>query len=137
MRLYTIGFLIVMVVLNIGVSPWLILMLPAALLISFGFGAVGMAATSFMRTWQDFDLIQLIILPMFLFSGTFYPVETYPPLLQLVVQLTPLYQGVDLLRSLAVGVVGPDDLVHVVYLATMGIAGLFVVSRRLDRLLLK
>jgi lipooligosaccharide transport system permease protein len=135
--LYTIGFMIVMVVLNIGVSPWLILMLPAALLISFGFGAVGMAATSFMRTWQDFDLIQLIILPMFLFSGTFYPVETYPPLLQIVVQITPLYQGVDLLRSLAVGVVGPDDLVHVVYLATMGIAGLFVVSRRLDRLLLK
>jgi lipooligosaccharide transport system permease protein len=90
-----------------------------------------------MRTWQDFDLIQLVILPMFLFSGTFYPVETYPPLLQLVVQVTPLYQGVDLLRSLAVGVVGPDDLFHVVYLATMGIAGLFVVSRRLDRLLLK
>ena len=37
-----------------------------------------MAATSFMRTWQDFDLIQLVILPMFLFSATFYPIETYP-----------------------------------------------------------
>ena len=84
-------------------SPWLILTLPAALLISFAFGAVGMAATSFMRTWQDFDLIQLVILPMFLFAGTFYPIETYPPALQIVVRLTPLYQGVDLLRSLAVG----------------------------------
>ena len=135
--LYTLGFLVVMVVLNIGVSPWLVLMLPAALLISFGFGAVGMAATSFMRTWQDFDLIQLVILPMFLFSATFYPIETYPPVLQAVVRVTPLYQGVDLLRSLAVGVVGPDDLIHVVDLLTMGIAGLFVVSRRLDRLLLK
>ena len=63
-----------------------------------------MAATSFMRTWQDFDLIQLVILPMFLFSGTFYPLDdvSAEPL-QLVVQLTPLYQGVDLLRSLAVG----------------------------------
>ncbi len=135
--LYTLGFLGVMVLLNIGVSPWLLLTLPAALLISFAFGAVGMAATSFMRTWQDFDLIQLVVLPMFLFSGTFYPVETYPEGLRIVVQLTPLYQGVDLLRSLAVGVVGPEALVHVAYLAIMGIAGLLVVSRRLDRLLLK
>ena len=135
--LYTIGFLGVMVVLGIGVSPWLVLTVPAALLISFGFGAVGMAATSFMRTWQDFDLIQLVILPMFLFSGTFYPVETYPEGIRLIVQLTPLYQGVDLLRSLAVGVVGPAAIFHVAYLLLMGIGGLFVVSRRLDRLLLK
>jgi lipooligosaccharide transport system permease protein len=135
--LYTVGFLAVMVVLGIGVSPWLLLTLPAALLISFAFGAVGMAATSFMRTWQDFDLIQLFILPMFLFSGTFYPLDAYPDAVRIVVQLTPLYQGVDLLRSLAVGVVGPSAIFHVAYLVVMGVAGLFVVSRRLDRLLLK
>jgi lipooligosaccharide transport system permease protein len=135
--LYTLGFLGVMVILSIGVSPWLLLTLPAALLISFAFGAVGMAATSFMRTWQDFDLIQLFILPMFLFSGTFYPLDAYPDAVRIVVQLTPLYQGVDLLRSLAVGVVGPSAIFHVAYLAVMGVAGLFVVSRRLDRLLLK
>jgi lipooligosaccharide transport system permease protein len=135
--LYTVGFLIVMVILNIGVSPWLILTVPAALLISFAFGAVGMAATSFMRTWQDFDLIQLVVLPMFLFSGTFYPLDAYPEPLRLVVQATPLYQGVDLLRSLAVGHVEWSILVHVAYLLVMGIAGLLVVSRRLDRLLLK
>ena len=82
-----------------------------------------MAATSFMRTWQDFDLIQLVILPMFLFSGTFYPLETYPPLLRIVVQLTPLYQGVDLLRSLAVGRRRPGVLVHVVYLRRWGSPG--------------
>jgi len=135
--LYTLGFLLVMVVLGIGVSPWLVLTLPAALLISFAFGAVGMAATSFMRTWQDFDLIQLVVLPMFLFSGTFYPLDAYPEPLRLVVQATPLYQGVDLLRSLAVGHVEWSILVHVAYLLVMGIAGLLVVSRRLDRLLLK
>jgi lipooligosaccharide transport system permease protein len=135
--LYTLGFLGVMVILSIGVSPWLLLTLPAALLISFAFGAVGMAATSFMRTWQDFDLIQLVVLPMFLFSGTFYPLDAYPDAFRIVVQLTPLYQGVDLLRSLAVGVVGPSAIVHVAYLAVMGIAGLIVVSRRLDKLLLK
>jgi lipooligosaccharide transport system permease protein len=135
--LYTAGFLVVMVVFGLATTPWLILTLPAALLISFGFGAVGMAATSFMRSWQDFDLIQLVILPMFLFSGTFYPLDAYPEPIRLIVQATPLYQGVDLLRSLAVGVVGPDDLVHALYLGLMGIGGLVVVSRRLDRLLLK
>ena len=135
--LYVMGFLAVMVLFGLVVSPWVILSVPAALLIGFAFGAVGMAATSFMRTWQDFDLIQLVILPLFLFSGTFYPIETYPEPVRLIVQLTPLYQGVDLLRSLTVGVVGPILLVHVAYLATMGVIGLVVVSRRLDRLLLK
>jgi lipooligosaccharide transport system permease protein len=135
--LYAIGFLVVMLVLGLVVSPWVVLALPAALLVGFAFGAVGMAATSFMKTWQDFDLIQLVVLPLFLFSATFYPIETYPEALRVIVQLTPLYQGVDLIRSLAVGVVSPVLLVHVVYLLVLGFAGLFVVSRRLDRLLLQ
>jgi lipooligosaccharide transport system permease protein len=135
--LYTVGFLVVMAVLGLATTPWVLLTLPAALLISFAFGAVGMAATSFMRTWQDFDLIQLIILPMFLFSGTFYPLDAYPEPFRLIVQATPLYQGVDLLRSLAVGVIGPAAIVHVIYLVVMGVAGLLIVSRRLDHLLLK
>ena len=96
-----------------------------------------MAATSFMRSWQDFDLIQLVVLPMFLFSATFYPIEAYPPALQLFVQITPLYQGVDLIRSLSVGAISPVLLVHVAYLAVMGLIGLVVTSRRLDKLLLK
>ena len=135
--LYAIGFLVVMVVLGLVVTPWIVLALPAALLIGFAFGAAGMVATSFMRTWQDFDLIQLVILPLFLFSATFYPLETYPEPLRLVVQLTPLYHGVDLIRGLAVGQVGLESLVHVAYLLVMGVAGLAIVSRRLDRLLLK
>ena len=86
---------------------------------------------------EDFDLVNLVILPMFLFSGTFYPIDAYPEAIRVVVQLTPLYQGVDLLRSLAVGHLDGGLLVHVAYLAIMGIAGLWVVSRRLDELLLK
>ncbi len=118
-------------------SPWVILAFPAALLVGFAFGAVGMAATSFMRTWQDFDLIQLVILPLFLFSGTFYPLDAYPEALRMVVQLTPLYQGVDLLRSLVVGHLEWSLLFHVVYLAIMGVVGLAIVAKRLDKLLLK
>ncbi len=135
--LYTIGFLAVMVVFGLARSPLILLTLPGALLIGFAFAAVGMAATSFMRTWQDFDLIQLVILPMFLFSGTFFPLDTLPEAARFVVQLTPLYHGVDLLRGLSVGIVGPATLVHVAYLTVMGLLGLAVVSRRLDKLLLK
>jgi len=135
--LYAVGFLGVMLALGLATSPWVIFTIPAALLIGFAFGAVGMAATSFMKTWQDFDLVQLVVLPMFLFSGTFFPVESYPPALQFFVQLTPLYQGVDLIRSLSVGAISPILLVHVVYLAVMGLIGLAITSRRLDVLLLK
>ena len=135
--LYAIGFMGVMVALGLVVSPWVILAVPAALLLGFAFGAVGMAATSFMKTWQDFDLIQLVVLPMFLFSGTFYPLDAYPEAIRVVVQLTPLYQGVDLIRSLTVGAISPVLLFHVAYLGLMGVVGLVVTSRRLDKLLLK
>jgi lipooligosaccharide transport system permease protein len=135
--LYALGFMAVMALLGLAVSPWVVLAVPAALLVGFAFGAVGMAATSFMKTWQDFDLIQLVVLPLFLFSGTFYPVDAYPEALRIVVQLTPLYQGVDLIRSLTVGVISPVLLVHVAYLGAMGLAGLAVTSRRLDQLLLR
>ena len=135
--LYTIGFIAVMVVMGLVRSPLILLTLPGALLIGFAFASVGMAATSFMRTWQDFDLIQLVILPMFLFSGTFFPLDSFPEFARVLIQLTPLYHGVDLLRGLSVGVVGPETLVHVGYLLLIGLLGLSVVSRRLDRLLLK
>ncbi len=135
--LYAIGFLAVMLVLGLVVSPWMILAIPAAILIGWAFAAVGMAATTFMRTWQDFDLLQLVLLPLFLFSATFYPISVYPEPIQVFVQLTPLYHGVDLLRSLATGTVGLSSLVHVAYLLVMGLIGLAIVSRRLDKLLLK
>jgi lipooligosaccharide transport system permease protein len=135
--IYAIAFIIVMAILGLIVSPFVILALPAALLIGFAFGAVAMAATSFMRTWQDFDLVQLVILPLFLFSGTFFPIDAYPEPIRFVIQLTPLYQGVDLLRSLVVGHLDPSLLIRVAYLAIMGIIGLMIVARRLDKLLLK
>ena len=135
--LYVLGFLVVITLLGLVRSPLVILTIPGALLIGFAFASVGMAATSFMRTWQDFDLIQLVVLPMFLFSGTFFPIDRYPALLQIAIQATPLYRGVDLLRSLSLGIVGPSIVVDIVYLFVMGALGLAVVSRRLDKLLLR
>jgi len=135
--LYAIGFTVVITLLGLVSSPLVILALPAALLLAFATGAVGMAATSFMRTPQDFDLINIIVLPMMLFSATFYPIETYPEAIRGIVAWTPLYQGVALIRGLTVGVVGPEMLFHVVYLIVMGAIGLWITSRRLDQLLLK
>ncbi len=135
--LYAGTFLLVMLAMGLVRSPWAILAFPAALLIGFAFGAVGMAATSFMRTWADFDLVQLVILPLFLFSGTFYPLTTYPEPIRVLVELTPLYHGVDLVRGLTTGALEPGMLVHVAYLTVMGVVGLAITSRRLERLLLK
>ncbi|HET7027212.1 MAG TPA: ABC transporter permease [Candidatus Limnocylindrales bacterium] len=135
--LYAIGFLVVIVVLGLAQSPLAILCVPAALLIGFAFAAVGMAATTWIRTWQDFDFIVVVTLPLFLFSATFYPISAYPDPLRTVVEWTPLYQGVTLLRQLTTGAIEPSIVVNLVYLAILGFAGLFVVARRLDKLLLK
>jgi lipooligosaccharide transport system permease protein len=135
--IYAAAFLVVISVLGLVLSWWALLALPAAVLIGFAFAAVGMAATSYMRSWQDFDKVTLAILPLFLFSGTFYPVSSYPPGLRVLVEMTPLYQGVALLRALILGGVGWADLGHVAYLVVLGVAGLLVTSRRLGQLLLR
>jgi lipooligosaccharide transport system permease protein len=135
--LYAIGFMAVILVLGLVQSPWALLAAPAATLLAFAFAAAGMAATTYMRSWQDFDLVNLAILPMFLFSGTFFPISAYPEPLQVVVRLTPLWQGTDMIRALVTGYVDASILWHVLYLAMMGLAGLAVVGRRLDRMLLK
>jgi lipooligosaccharide transport system permease protein len=134
--LYATVFLGVMTAFGDVASAWGILALPAAVLIGFAFAATGMAATSYMRSWQDFDFVQLAVLPLFLFSATFYPLSTYPRWLQLVVQCFPLFHGVALVRGLTLGAVGPGLVVHAAYLAGLGLIGLRIASRRLGRLLL-
>jgi lipooligosaccharide transport system permease protein len=98
---------------------------------------VGTAATTYMRSWQDFDLVQLAILPLFLFSATFYPLSTYPDGVAWVVEVTPLYHGVALLRQLTLGGVEWSALGHVAYLVVLGVAGVLVAGRRLERRLLR
>ncbi len=138
--LYAIGFLVVIAVLGLAglgllSSPLGLLAFPAAMVVGFGFAGAGMAATTFVRRWQDFDYLQLAIMPMFLFSGTFYPIAAYPAELQLVIQATPLYRGVHLIRALTTGT--PDGLLvlDIVYLVAMGLIGLAIASRRLEKLL--
>lgn len=103
---------------------------------AFAFAAVGMAATTFMRSWQDFDLVQLAVLPLFLFSTTFYPLSVYPGWLQTVVTWTPLYHAIELMRGLTLGVVDWGMLGHVAYFAVLAAVGTVVAARRLGKLLL-
>jgi lipooligosaccharide transport system permease protein len=135
--LYSMGFLVFMLALGLIRSPWALLAMPAAILIGFAFAALGSALTTLMRSWQDFDLVTLLLQPMFLFSATFFPITVYPTALQVVVQLTPLYHGIDLIRSLTIGTVGPNVLVDVGYLVMLGVAGVLVAGVRIRRKLLK
>jgi lipooligosaccharide transport system permease protein len=134
--LYAAMFLVVAALAGTVRSWWALVALPAAVFIGFAFAAVGMFATTFMRSWVDFDYITLAVQPMFLFSATFFPLATYPPSLQWVVQATPLYHGVALERALMLGDVGPGVLWHVAYLVALGVFGVVGTARRLERLLL-
>jgi lipooligosaccharide transport system permease protein len=131
--LYAAGFLVVMLVMGLVDSWWAVLALPAATLIAFAFAALGLAATTFMRHSEDSRLVQLALLPMFLFSTTFYPLSEYSPELQVVVQVTPLYHGIELMRALTTGTVGAGLLGHVAYLVAMSAISLAVAIRRLER----
>jgi lipooligosaccharide transport system permease protein len=134
--IYASAFTLVMLALGLVHSPWAVLIVPVAVLIGFAFAALGMTGTTYMKSWQDFDYVILASMPLFLFSATFYPLSVYPRAVQVIVECTPLYQGVVLLRDLTVGVVGPDLLWRAAYLAVLGLAGLYVSGRRLARLLL-
>jgi lipooligosaccharide transport system permease protein len=135
--LYAGAFLVVMLVLGLILSPWAILALPGALLIGLAAAAVGTAVTTYLRQWQDFDLVTIVSLPLFLFSATFFPITVYPPWLQVLVELTPLYRGVHMLRSLTTGMVDATVLIDVAYLAVMGAIGIAITSRRLRSLILR
>lgn len=133
---YSAAFLLVMLAMGLIDSWWAVLALPAALLIGFAFSAVCMGLTTYMRSFQDFDKITLIQLPMFLFSATFFPITAYDGWLRWVVEATPLYRGVVLCRELTTGALTSASAISVVYLLVMGLLGLLLVRRRLDTLLL-
>jgi len=90
-----------------------------------------------MRSWADFAFVELFTLPMFLFSATFVPADTYPDAVRWILPLTPLYHGVELLRAFTLGDVTWLALVDVAYLVAMTVVFLVLADRRLAKLLLK
>ena len=134
--LYSTGFVLTSAALGLFHSWWGILALPASLVVGFGFAGIAIGASTYVRSWQDFDIVQLVQLPMFLFSATFYPLSIYPVGIQWVVRFSPLYHAIVLLRSLTLGTVGPGNLLDVAYLVLLGCAGILLARRRMAGLLL-
>ncbi len=133
--LYSASFLVTMALMGLTESWWSIATLPVTILIGAAFASVGLAGSTFMRSFLDFDFVNLAITPMFLFSATFFPLSEYPDGIAWVVRLTPLYQGVALCRALTTGEVELGLLLHVAYLAAMVAVGVAVAGRRIDALL--
>lgn len=134
---YSLGFMAVMYSLGLVLSPWGILAVPAASLIAFAFASCGMAVTSYMKSFQEMDWINFLLLPMFLFSATFYPLSVYPPAIQTMIRCFPLWHGVELIRGLTLGPPTWSMVEHVAYFGVMVVAGLTFTTRRLTALFLR
>jgi lipooligosaccharide transport system permease protein len=116
-------------------SAWALLILPGSLLIAFTFAATGLAVVTYIRSWQDFQLVQLVMLPMFLFATTFYPLGVYARPVQIGVECLPLYQSIELVRQPSLGVVDAGVGFAALYLLVFGAVALAVALRRLERTL--
>ncbi|HTE65895.1 MAG TPA: ABC transporter permease [Candidatus Binatia bacterium] len=136
--LYCIAFLGVMVAMGLVLSPWAVLVIPTTILLGAAFSAAGLATSVYLRTVQDFDLpFGLVVMPMFLFSGTFFPIDAYPLPIQWFMELTPLYHGVVLLRGLSIGAIEPRLLVDAAYLVIFCAICLTICMRQMERKLIK
>lgn len=134
---YACAFMLVIAPLGLVVSAWGLLAIPAAVLIAFGFASCGMAVTSYMKSFQQLEIVNMILLPMFLFSGSFYPITVFPQWLQFVVNLLPLSHAIDLVRGLCLGHINFGLAGHALYFVVMIVIGLFFTTKRLNALFMK
>ena len=134
---YSIGFMAIVAPLGLIPSMWGILAIPAAVLIAFGFASFGMAVTSYMKSFQQLEIVNVVLLPMFLFSGSFYPLDVFPEWLQTIIRLFPLAHAIDLVRGLTLGNISWALAGHAMYFVVMIVIGLFFTTRRLNALFMR
>jgi lipooligosaccharide transport system permease protein len=134
---YSIGFMAIVAPLGLIPSIWGILAIPAAVLIAFGFASFGMAVTSYMKSYQQLEVVNVVLLPMFLFSGSFYPLDVFPEWLQTIIRLFPLAHAIDLVRGLTLGNISWALAGHAMYFVVMIVIGLFFTTRRLNALFMR
>jgi lipooligosaccharide transport system permease protein len=125
------GFLVVVSAFGLSRSAWVLLALPGALLTGFAFASIGLLVVTLLRTHEDFQLVQLVMLPMFLFATTFYPLSVYPRPVQVLVELLPLYHSIELVRQPFLGAPTAQLLISAGYLAALGTLALVLAVRRL------
>jgi lipooligosaccharide transport system permease protein len=135
--LYAGSFLVVLGAAGLLRSWWAVLVPAAALAVGWAFAGLGLAAVTWLRTWQDTQVVQTALLPVFLFSATFFPASTYPEPWRWLLWASPLYHGNELVRALCLGEVDRPWVLlgHAAVLVVLGLAGLLVAERRFARLL--
>ena len=111
----------------------------AAIFAGISFAAVMLAVTSFVKQDDGFYAIvgRFVLTPMFMFSGTFYPLSVYPESIQVVIQMLPLWHAVELIRGLTLGALSMQMLGHVAYFVVMVALGLTFTTVRLRSLFMK
>ena len=95
-----------------------------------------MGVTSYLRSFQQMEWVMIVLLPMFLLSGTFFPIDVYAQPLQWIIKALPLWHGTELIRGLTTGVLDWWMLVHVGYFLVMIVLGIAFTTRRLRALFL-
>jgi lipooligosaccharide transport system permease protein len=142
--IYAAGFLVVLLVLGrisgrpALLSPLAIFAFPAAVLAATAFSAIALCVTTFVRKVEDFDTVMgLGVMPMFLFSGTFFPLSRVPLVPRVLMEILPLYHGAAMLRQLTTGAIDGTFAAHVAYLLVVGTLAFALAMRRLERALIK
>jgi lipooligosaccharide transport system permease protein len=134
---YAVGFMAVATPMGLIPSWWGVLAIPAAVLIAFGFASIGMAITSYFNSYQQVGLINISLLPIFLFSGSFYPLSVFPDWAQIIIKTLPLWHAIEMIRNLSLGIINFSLLGHVVYFLVMIVCGLFFTTKRLNALFMR
>ncbi len=134
-------FTLVIVAFGAAESPLVVLAIPAAVLTGMAFAGPIAAFSATQKTPSKFAAIfRFGITPLFLFSGTFFPISSLPAVLQALAWATPLFHGVALTRSLSLGTVSEDPLataIHVIYLVTLTSIGVYLTVRNISRRLIR
>jgi lipooligosaccharide transport system permease protein len=125
------AFYVVMLAFGAADGPRAVLALPAAVLTGLAFAGPA-AAWSVTLDGPDRigTLFKWVVMPLYLFSGTFFPVERLPPVLRMLAYTSPLWHGADLCRTLTLGTAHwPLTTVHIGYLSACVLIGLWFARR--------
>src|SRR5512147_2999757 len=134
-------FTAVIVLFGAAASPLVVLAIPAAVLTGLAFAAPIAAFSATQRTPDRFsNIFRFGITPLFLFSGTFFPLASLPAFLQPLAWLTPLYHGVALTRGLSLGTIVDDPafaVVHLLALLAFIAVGTWALLQTMERRLVR
>ena len=134
-------FTVVMALFGATASPLIVLAIPAAVLTGMAFSAPIVAFSATQRTPEKFNAVfRFGITPLFLFSGTFFPISNLPEMIRPIAWLSPLWHGVELSRQLALGTIAQDPLgavAHVAILAALIAVGTWWAYRTVEARLVR